>query len=236
MKECLENALNKFFDDKRVTMAGLCVWFAIVMALFAWLGIFTTNYMQFGPNEHLVYLGMNLNTWSRWGAVFGFVIVSTAVNDVAGDAISPWMQNCICDHKNRYIPYTKSTCLCISQLWAVYCSVMSIASIALVFSQFDLLIVRMIVDLIVNQYTTTRFLRNKVYNTGKYEAWFEELVEELVDEELVDAVVVTDMDTKQEPEQHEPEGLLEKTNLTTNVGIDHCRLPKNNPSGNNVTT
>jgi hypothetical protein len=226
----LERALNKFFDDKRVTMAGLCVWFAIVMVLFAWLGIFSTNYMQFGPNEHLVYLGMNLNTWSRWGAVFGFVVVSTAINDIAGDAISPWMQNCICDHKNRYIPYSKTTCLCISQLWAVYCSVMSIASIALVFSQFDLLIVRMLVDLVVNQYTTNRFLRNKVYNTGKYEAWFDELVEELVDEELVNAVVVDGGDPEQELGQHESEDLLEKTNLTTNVDIDRFARKKINPS------
>lgn len=88
----------------------------------------------------------------------------------------------------------------------------------------------MLVDLVVNQYTTNRFLRNKVYNTGKYEAWFDELVEELVDEELVNAVVVDGGDPEQELGQHESEDLLEKTNLTTNVDIDRLTRKKINPS------
>jgi hypothetical protein len=84
------------------------------------------------------------------------------------------MANSICDHKNRFIPYSKSTCLLISQLWAIYCAVMSIASISLVFSQFDLLAVRLLVDLMVNQYTTTRFLQNKTHSAAAYNRWFED--------------------------------------------------------------
>lgn len=174
MLDTLSRALNTFFDDKRVTITVVYVWFVIVLVLFAWLGIFSTSYMQVGPNDDLVYMGMPLNTWPRWGTVILFVLVSTSINDIAGDAISPWMQNCICDHKNRYIPYSKTTCIAISQLWALYCAVMSIASIALVFSQFDILFVRIVVDISVNQYTTTRFLRNKTHNTARYDAWFEQ--------------------------------------------------------------
>lgn len=178
MFSLIRRGLDAFFDDKRITITVLVVWFIIVWVLFSWLGIFTTSYMQIGPNPQLTYMGMRLDTWSRYSVVLIFVIISTTINDIAGDAISPWMQNSIYDHKNRYIPYSKSTCLLISQLWAVYCAVMSIASIALVFSQFDLLAVRTFIDLVVNQYTTNRFLRNKVHSAERYNMWFEEMVDE----------------------------------------------------------
>jgi hypothetical protein len=178
MLSILRRALDAFFDDKRITISVLVVWFVICMVLFAWLGLFNTSYMAIGPNEKLIYMGMLLNTWERYTTVLVFVIISTTINDIAGDAIGPWMANSICDHKNRFIPYSKSTCLLISQLWAIYCAVMSIASISLVFSQFDLLTVRLLVDLIVNQYTTTRFLQNKTHSTADYNRWFEDTVEE----------------------------------------------------------
>jgi hypothetical protein len=178
MLRIFRRALDNFFDDKRITISVLCVWFIVCMVLFAYLGFFNTSYMAIGPNSKLIYMGMLLDTWNRYLTVLVFVIVSTAMNDIAGDAISPWMANSICDHKNRYIPYSKSTCLLISQLWAIYCAVMSIASISLVFSQFDLLAVRLLVDLMVNQYTTSRFLQNKTHSPSEYSRWFELVPEE----------------------------------------------------------
>jgi hypothetical protein len=167
-------AIDKVFDDKRVTITVLVVWFVIVMVLFSSIGLFTTNYMAIGPNDNLTYMGMPLNTWPRYNAVLIFVIISTAINDLAGDAISPWILTCVCDVKSRVIPYSKSTCLLITQVWSCYCGVMSIASISLVFSQFDLLAVRLIVDLVVNQYTTMRFLRNKTHSAAEYNRFFED--------------------------------------------------------------
>jgi hypothetical protein len=174
MFACVGQAIDKVFDDKRVTITVLVVWFVIVMVLFSSIGLFTTNYMAIGPNENLTYMGMPLNTWPRYNAVLIFVVISTAINDLAGDAISPWILTCVCDVKSRVIPYSKSTCLLITQVWSCYCGVMSIASISLVFSQFDLLAVRLIVDLVVNQYTTMRFLRNKTHSAAEYNRFFED--------------------------------------------------------------
>ena len=166
--------LDNCFQDQRVTIAVLCIWFTIVSVLFAYLGLFSTSYMAVGPGPTLTYLGLTLNSWPRYNAVLIFVIISTAVNDFAGDAISPWLQNTVIDHKSRIIPYSKGTCLLITQIWSFYCGVMGIASISLVFSQFDLLAVRLIVDLLVSQYTTMRFLRNKTHSAEEYNRFFEE--------------------------------------------------------------
>jgi hypothetical protein len=165
---CIDNA----FDDKRVTIACISVWFFICLGGFTWLGIFGSAYMRMGPSPTLTYMGMLIDTMPRYIMVAGFVVISTAINDFASDAISPWIQNTVMDHKSRTIPYSKFTMLFITQTWSLYCGVMSVASIALVFAQFDLIMIRLVVDLFVNQYTIRRFLANKSHDPYRYHTEF----------------------------------------------------------------
>ena len=57
----------------------------------------------------------------------------------------------------------------ITQIYTVFCHVMSIFGIFLLFSQIDFLIIRTIADLLVNQYTTTMFMQNKIVDRRRYE-------------------------------------------------------------------
>ena len=161
---CIDNA----FDDKQVTIACISVWFFVCLAGFTWLGIFGSEYMRVGPSATLTYMGMQIDTMARYLTVVTFVVISTAINDFASDAISPWLQNTVMDHKSQTIPYSKFTILFIAQTWSLYCGVMSVASIALVFAQFDLIMIRLIVDLFVNQYTIRRFLLKKSHDPYRY--------------------------------------------------------------------
>ena len=45
---------------------------------------------------------------------------------------------------------------------------MSVFSIFLAMSQIDFVLIRMIADLLVNAYTTTKFIRNKTYCPDQY--------------------------------------------------------------------
>ena len=56
---------------------------------------------------------------------------------------------------------------------------MSVAAVALVFSQFDLILVRALIDLLVNYFTLTRFMKNKSYDPHKFNRFFEQENEEL---------------------------------------------------------
>jgi hypothetical protein len=174
------------FDDKRVTIACISVWFFICLGGFGWLGIFSSEYMRIGPSATLTYMGMVIDTMPRYIAVVVFVVLSTAINDFASDAIGPWIQNTVMDHKSQTIPYSKFTIVFIAQSWSLYCGVMTVASIALVFAQFDLIIYRLIVDLFVNQYTMRRFLTNKTHDPFRYHTEF------LNDEEMQPIGVVTE--------------------------------------------
>ena len=167
-RDKLSSLIDNAFDDKRVTIALISVWFCICLGGFTWLGIFGSEYMRVGPSPTLTYMGMPIDTMARYITVVGFVMISTAINDFASDAIGPWIQNTVMDHKSRTIPYSKFTIIFISQMWSLYCGVMSVASIALVFAQFDLIMVRLVVDLFVNQYTMGRFLTNKSHDPFRY--------------------------------------------------------------------
>jgi hypothetical protein len=113
--------LNNAFDDKRVTISLIAVWFVICIAGFGWLGIFKSQYMRFGPSSTLTYMGMVIDTTTRYVFVVVFVILSTAINDFSSDAISPFLQNTVQDHKSMILPYRKTTVLFLAQSWSLYC-------------------------------------------------------------------------------------------------------------------
>jgi hypothetical protein len=163
--------ISRLFDDKRLTCVILVVWLLIVVSVFSHFGILHTQFMSFGPSPQTFYMGIRLDNWSKWWWVASFTFISTAINDFVGDALVPWIQNTVQDHKSIYIPYPKIVCWLITQIWAMYCCVMSIFSIYLLMSQFDFLLIRAVADALVNAYTTSRFLRNKRKNYHKYQEW-----------------------------------------------------------------
>ena len=118
---CAMRMLNLAFDDKRWTSVCIGVWLLICVVGFGWLGIFESEYMRFGPSSTLTYMGLHIDTAPRYAFVVVFVVVSTAVNDFSSDALSPWLQNTVLDHKSKVLPYRKSTVLGIAQFWSFYC-------------------------------------------------------------------------------------------------------------------
>jgi hypothetical protein len=164
--------LNTAFDDKRITIICVLVWFVVCICGFGWLGLFQSSYMHAGPSPTLVYMGIVIDTLPRYIAVVIFVVLSTAIGDIASDAISPFIQNTVTDHKSKVLPYRKTTILIIAQSWSLYCGVMSVASISLFFSQFDLILLRLVIDLLVNNYTVTRYMRHKIYDPERYNREF----------------------------------------------------------------
>lgn len=164
---CLK-AVDALFDDKRVITVFLMAWLSIVLVVFKDIGLLETTFMTLGPSESTVFMGVKLNTWYKWGLVAAFTFINTSVNDFVSDALSPWILNTITDHKTRFIPYPKLICLTITQTWSIYCNVMSVFGIFLAMSQIDFVLIRMVADLMVNAYTTTKFMRNKTFCPEQY--------------------------------------------------------------------
>lgn len=164
---CLRT-VDAFFDDKRVITVFLMIWLSIVLIVFKDIGLLDTKFMTLGPSDSTVFMGVTLNTWYKWGLVASFTFINTSVNDFVSDALSPWILNTITDHKTRFIPYSKFVCLMITQTWSIYCNIMSVFGIFLAMSQIDFVLIRMVADLMVNAYTTTKFMRNKTFCQEQY--------------------------------------------------------------------
>jgi hypothetical protein len=139
-----------------------------VLIVFKDIGLLDTKFMTLGPSDSTVFMGVTLNTWYKWGLVAAFTFINTSVNDFVSDALSPWILNTITDHKTRFIPYSKPICLLITQTWSIYCNIMSVFGIFLAMSQIDFVLIRMVADLMVNAYTTTKFMRNKTFCPEQY--------------------------------------------------------------------
>jgi hypothetical protein len=165
---CLMRVMDRVFDDKRLAVAVLMGWLTVVMTVFKDIGLLDTSFMSFGPSPTAKFMGVVLDTWYKWGMVAGFTLVNTSVNDFMSDAISPWIINTITDHKSKFIPYPKYICLGISQMWAIYCNLMSVFGMFLAMTQMDFVLIRMLADLTVNTYTNLKFMRFKEYSTSKY--------------------------------------------------------------------
>ena len=52
----------------------------------------------------------------------------------------------------------------ITTLWGIYCSITQLFIIFIAFAQLDLLVVRLVSDLLANMVTTSIYLQEKVFN------------------------------------------------------------------------
>jgi len=178
--------LDLIFDDKRAAITVLMVWTALVVGSLQYLDLMHSDFMTFGPSTHTKFMTISIDTWHKWGLLVTATFTNTCVADFMSDAIAPWLQNTIQDHKTKYLPYSKFTCYTISQLWTVYCGIMSIFAISLITSQIDFLLIRMLADLITSTFTTYKFMRHKVVDKAKYSMWNEEHLTEVQHAEVAE--------------------------------------------------
>lgn len=173
------NPLEWIFDDKRVAAFVLFLWMLfVVLILERSMDLTHSDFMNFGPSSHMHFMTAVIDTWERWFLLAGATFCTSCMTVFMGDALDPWLLNTVQDHKTKYLPYSKFTCYLISQTWTLYCNAMSIFGIALVMTQIDLLLVRMLADLIVNTFTTYKFMKHKVTDRRKYWLWTEDRLRE----------------------------------------------------------
>lgn len=162
--------LNAVFDDKRMAIGCLMVWLVVVLSAFSSIGLFHSDFIRLGPSPTTKIMTITIDTWDEWTMVAVASFTSTCFNDFFSDSLSPFFVNTIQDQKTRYLPYSKFTCYIILQLWSIYCGLMSIFSIGLLMSQIDFLLIRLLADLMVNTFTTFKFLNGKEVNRRMYYA------------------------------------------------------------------
>ena len=169
MRHVQMSILDTLFDDKRIAISLMMCWLVIVLIGFSSIGLLHSDFIRVGPSESTKIMSLTIRTWNDWFMVAVASFLSSIVNDFFSDSLGPWFLNTVQDQKTRYLPYSKLTCYIVLQLYSVYCAFMSVFSVGLLMSQVDFLLIRLFADLLVNSYTTFKFLRGKEVNRRKYE-------------------------------------------------------------------
>ena len=162
-------SLDAIFDDKRVLAMLIAGWTVTICIIFICIMVDDESpFLSFGPNPQTVLFGFKLDTWTKWGCVAMYTFISTCIADFTSDSVGPWITNTIQDHKNMYLPYQKWTCVCIVQTFSMYAIIMGTIHLFVALSQIDFMLMRMFADLLVNYYTTRRFMQFKHVDAHKY--------------------------------------------------------------------
>ena len=160
------------FSDKRLVSVFLGVWTMISCVVF--LSIMMADgsaFLMMGPNDKTRLFNVPLNTWPKWWAVAIYTFVSTCIAAFASDSVAPFITNTIQDHKTKYIPYSKSMCLIIIQVWTVYAVIMGTIGLFVALTQVDFLLIRLVADVVINVMTTAYFLQDKQHDAHLYGQW-----------------------------------------------------------------
>ena len=163
---------QKLFNDKRILTVFIALWSILCCVVF--VGIMLTDkspFLNFGPSQQTKLFGVLLDSWSKWWLVAIYTFVSTAIAAFASDSVVPWITNTIQDHKTKYIPYHKVTCLLIIQTFTFYGVTQSVIGLFVALTQVDFMLIRLLADVIVNHFTTFWFLQNKIVDNKEYENW-----------------------------------------------------------------
>ena len=80
------------------------------------------------------------------------------------------------DTKNKFIPHTAFTYYFITSTWSTYCSFTQLFVIYIAFGQLDLLLFRLLGDLLANYITLSFYLHGKVYDPDLHAEGFSQSV------------------------------------------------------------
>lgn len=155
----------RVLEDQRIAAALLWLWLMVMLVLLWNFGAFTNanEYLRFGigPGPDLKFIGMDITTWTRWCILAFGCFVDQAMTTWSSDMIAPWISNTIADHKTTHLPYSKCTCVCVAVSFYSYHDLRYVIFIYMAFTQVDLLLMRVAVNVLVTIISHIVLMRGK---------------------------------------------------------------------------
>lgn len=155
--------------DLRLISLLMGTWLCIVIFIMVEIGVFNNNsFVAFGPRKELSFMKVSIDTYYKYNMLMVMIVMHTFITDFIADSLSPHVLNVVQDTKTKYIPHKPFTYYAITTIWAVYCSISQLFAIFIAFAQIDLLLVRMLSDIVANLVTTSLYLQFKTHDPIKF--------------------------------------------------------------------
>ena len=119
---------------------------------------FITPY-RIGPNSSFIILGVTIDTAQKYMMLCLYVITNIIIRNMNFNIISPWLiQNVQNTHP---IQMPTAQIYQISVCFTLYGWIDSIIYINMILSQFDVILLEILTDVLINIYITRNYLMNK---------------------------------------------------------------------------
>lgn len=151
------------FNDKRCTAVVIMVWLVLLIVIFFSLGVLHSNFFRFGPSPSLHFMTIAIDTPEEWTMLAVYCCVDTLVKTFGHDSIVPWLTHTLADPKCRTIPYRRSTCLAVMEVYFAYVHISGMFKFFLSLAQFDFVLINMLSDMSMKIYSYSSYMESKAY-------------------------------------------------------------------------
>ncbi len=138
------------------------VWMITTLVILFSLGFISSEFVNFGPNDRLLFLGIKIDTWGKWLCVCIYTFINQIVTTYGLETISPWMINNVQNREQKIITIGKTQTLFYINIWYTYMWMSRIFGIQVFLSQLDIMCLVLITDLLCTNYVTKKYLDEKI--------------------------------------------------------------------------
>lgn len=122
-------------------------------------GLITNASFTMGPGPKFIILGITIDTIQKYGMLCLYVILNIIIRNMNFNIISPWLIQNV--QNTNPIQMSQSQIYQIAMCFTLYGWVDSIIYINVILSQFDIVLLEIITDIIINAYITHKHIVSK---------------------------------------------------------------------------
>lgn len=117
------------------------------------------SYYSFGPNSNFIIMGVKIDTMNKYILLCIYTIINVFVRNMNHNIISPWIIQNI--QNNKELNIKRSHIYEISICYTIYGWIDWIIFINIILSQFDIVVIEILSDIIINAYITRNYIISK---------------------------------------------------------------------------
>lgn len=152
------------FLDQRLCISVLIVWMGIQIGVFVCVGGTKANGMikfGYGPSADLKYVGIPIDTQESYDLFVFCNVLDVVLHVWCTEVLSPWITNVVYNRNQTKIAYSRFTTMLIVNFYSVYNDIRAILLFFLIFTQIDIVGIRILVDAIITSITSWSYIKEK---------------------------------------------------------------------------
>jgi len=131
------------------------------LAVYLYVSGFYGHSSFFSWGVPVTFMGVTVESEQTYYTILGLFFVHQLVNNWVNDVTYPFIVNCIQDPKSVDLVYSRSTCMIIVNLFALYSELDVILIISGVMSQISFFVVLILANMVSSSVINWRYVRGK---------------------------------------------------------------------------